>query len=600
METAFKYFCVISCVVVVLCASAWADTPTYSLKLAGYLPNSYSTCRQDVGIGTGSPCTTNADCTTPGEACRRLFRDISCPSADAAGDAVCAAATGGPSQCVQTVFIPPNITGLRCSPVDPVPIGMVQNEDTIFVDVFLEKWDLTPDIGICENGLESCNLSQDNCPRKFCENSHRPCTSSGNCAPYEACVEDTCLIYPRIGAFQWAMNAEDYANDHGPESVLSPAEIPCTDDLDCKHGYIDLAQPKYCTCTIATCDGGICSDDTLVYIASIRGDYLYRQFDPTDGCSYLNYDFQCGGTVVPPAAAEEEGLSKYVGTVMLDVPEYACGRFELGLDNRPSLTFVNDAQGISLPRPIIDKLSIQLSPNPICPGGFPPCNDGNLCTHDICACPDEDHLMAWCYNPPVECIPPEECNPATGRCWLPPPPDCPEITLDFGDPMTDPGQPHPIDDAGTRQGYQTFEALGPAGGDELACWSLAETDAGGCGNAVTNVAHSGGTYTIMLGQPLQPGAVTEITYESDDGLLSTGTYTALPGDVNGDDETNLGDLSALITCLNTNTCATWQCDIDRLGSCAGADLERLVDLLNGAGEYLIWDGVTPAADWCTP
>jgi len=171
--------------------------------------------------------------------------------------------------------------------------------------------------------------------------------------------------------------------------------------------------------------------------------------------------------------------------------------------------------------------------------------------------------------------------------------------------MTDAGQPHPIDDAATAQGYEVFTASGPSGADDPSCWSIAETDPGApgsCSNSILSVVETppaSGNYEITLASPLQSRAVTTITYDWGGGSRS-GVYTALPGDSNGSDQTNTADIGAVINCLTTGACSAWTCDVDRLGGCTGADLERLIDLLNGAGLYNGWDGAVPAASDCPP
>ena len=74
----------------------------------------------------------------------------------------------------------------------------------------------------------------------------------------------------------------------------------------------------------------------------------------------------------------------------------------------------------------------------------------------------------------------------------------------------------------------------------------------------------------------------------------------MPGDVDGSSQTNAVDIGVLIDCLSDGPCAPWQCDIDRLGGCTGADLERLIDLLNNAGAYSGWEGATTSEVACPP
>ena len=88
-----------------------------------------------------------------------------------------------------------------------------------------------------------------------------------------------------------------------------------------------------------------------------------------------------------------------------------------------------------------------------------------------------------------------------------------------------------------------------------------------------------------------PGTLTEITYWSDLGIMFTGSFAYLPGDVNGDRLTAIGDINALIDCLNYTVappCEIWQTDIDRSGLPGASDILREIDLLNGASPFDTW------------
>ena len=598
MKTACKYSCLISCVAAVLSGSAWAERATFSLKLAGYLPkdglgNGYSSCWLAEGYGTGAPCTSHGDCTVDDEYCRHTFRAISCGTDDIPpipDDTKCP----GDSECVYTVLVPSDagepIWDFRCASIDPVPIGMVQPGDTVFVEIQLSGWDPSPDSGVCDDGTKPCSVADQDCPNKHCANNNVVCVSNIGCDAHVLCVPDVCNIYPRVGAYQWKVDSSTYYNDHGPLSNVSPAELPCSTmggaDLVCSHGYTESTE---CTSVPGECFDGLCLEAALAYLASIRADYLFKRFDATDNCDQSSEDYACGGIVLPPGVLDD-GTPKYAGTLVLDISEDACGSFQLGLlPDGPGSTFVRDAKGIPLQDSIVNPLDLQLSIEPSC---FPPCGGDDLCKTYFCGC---SHA---CEDTPKECPEGEVCNPLTGMCG-PPGDDCPAgMAFDPDQMDIDAGQPKAID-GGARQGYQTFKATGTAGAD-ASCWTMTETDAGGCGDpALTVVEDPAGKYEITLAQPLQPGADTDITYQPDSGDPVTGTFTALPGDVDGSRETDVDDLLALIDCLTNWTCEDWECDIDRLEDCTGADLERLVDLLNGAGAYDSWDGETPAGTPCS-
>ncbi len=90
----------------------------------------------------------------------------------------------------------------------------------------------------------------------------------------------------------------------------------------------------------------------------------------------------------------------------------------------------------------------------------------------------------------------------------------------------------------------------------------------------------------MLQRRITPGAVTTITYAST--VRQTGVFTSLPADSNGDGIARADDIAAMVACCLRGGCAVptpYQCDIDQSGGIDAADILRLIDLLNGAGEF---------------
>jgi len=211
-----------------------------------------------------------------------------------------------------------------------------------------------------------------------------------------------------------------------------------------------------------------------------------------------------------------------------------------------------------------------------------------------------------CSGPAGSCPPGETClsadaaNFCPGICS-----GCPDGVGPFGfsdppDGITDARQPHPIDNAAALQGFRVFTATAPPGA-ETTCWQLCSTDASDP-NIITGIVENPArTYTISLANPIKAGATSTIQYTSTTGnTIVTGTYTALPGDVDGSGQSNSADLASLIGCLNSGTCFDWACDTDRTGTCSGADVEWAVNLLNGAGQFDSWDQRAPASDQPCP
>ncbi len=97
----------------------------------------------------------------------------------------------------------------------------------------------------------------------------------------------------------------------------------------------------------------------------------------------------------------------------------------------------------------------------------------------------------------------------------------------------------------------------------------------------------GGEIRVALSAPINPGARTTITHT----LSGIGVELGfLPGDVDRDGTTNPNDLIALAISLDSLSLPLTDSDMDRNGNTSAADLLRLVDLLQGAGIYEVWDG----------
>jgi len=99
------------------------------------------------------------------------------------------------------------------------------------------------------------------------------------------------------------------------------------------------------------------------------------------------------------------------------------------------------------------------------------------------------------------------------------------------------------------------------------------------------------TVLLTLDPPIEPGAWTTITH------LPSGSSTVLgflPGDVNGDAMSDVGDIGALVDSLNGVGPALpeWSTDLDRSGQTTPNDILTLIDLLNGADAFIMWNGAS--------
>ncbi len=188
-------------------------------------------------------------------------------------------------------------------------------------------------------------------------------------------------------------------------------------------------------------------------------------------------------------------------------------------------------------------------------------------------------------------------------------PMCPAGAITFTNPANnavDARQPNPVNSLTPRQGIQSITVTGPAGA-EAACFAMCETaTVPGEPNSITNVSANGTTYTLTLARPITTNAVTRIAYTPNGGAPTIGTFTAHPGNVNGDTTAAPTDILAIIDCLNNVNQATncpwgnFSRDVDQSGVFNPADVLRVIDLLNGADVFDVWNNTPRPSATCTP
>lgn len=622
MRGSFRYACMTG-VVSVFCTAAWGQTTAMSVRLGGYRPNSYGQCRplSGFGNGTGNLCATSANCAA-NEFCGQMFRHIHCSAVGSVGDAQCQAATGGPSKCVVTPVTPsvPPITDTRCSAISVAPQGMIQPGDTLFLEVFADDWDQTPDAGKCENGANNCDsthpckscrlathppqppgtpcLTTGDCASglscledRHCENSGIRCegSGSGTCGPSEACVVDACEPWPTIGSYQWQISSKEFENGNGPLSRLIPGEIPCTSATefdDCNFGYQTDCTP----CSTSACGfGNLCDAYSNAFVYTRRLDYMFSQLSSTIGCAAATSSYTCGSTLSVGGIVDDD-TSKYLGTAVVTVAPGACGTFRVDLvDNDPLKTTLKDAYGVNVPYGTFTPATIIISPKPVCTPACTP--DADLCTKEVCNCSN------FCIHvPTVECTAPEECNPNTGLCELPSECELTGMTSTPPDCSIDPGIPHAIDAVEPPMGWTEIglEFASTVGCDtsELTLDDFSvQVIPNDVAVDVDSIDGVGSTATVTLSRPIPAQHWVCLTHDGPAATEGPETIClgALPADSDTSQVANSADIGAVIDCLVSLGCEDRECDIDRLSSCTGADVEETVNLLNGAGQFDSWD-----------
>ncbi len=143
----------------------------------------------------------------------------------------------------------------------------------------------------------------------------------------------------------------------------------------------------------------------------------------------------------------------------------------------------------------------------------------------------------------------------------------------------------------------------PLTGAEI-CFSLRETMAdpiSGVNDIATVTDLGDGRYELDLRQAIARGAVTRILYLGD--VESKIDYVSHPANIGSDAVIDGTEVSTLVACCILETCPApfggYSCDVDHSGSVGPGDLLRLIDLLNGADGFSIWNGTAlPTSTGC--
>ncbi|MBI4717800.1 MAG: hypothetical protein HY763_08360 [Planctomycetes bacterium] len=198
-------------------------------------------------------------------------------------------------------------------------------------------------------------------------------------------------------------------------------------------------------------------------------------------------------------------------------------------------------------------------------------------------------------------------NPGTAHVYdlRPPACACPRGPVSWLDPpagVIDARLPHAVGDAAQRFGIDTIVVQGPSGAP-AGCWSVCETGVAP-ENAIMEVRDDGGgVYRLKLARPITPGEAITVTYRTEAGG-QTATFSAHPGNVDGNSWASAIDIVRFVDCCLNGVCSPrfgrYSCDIDHSGDVTPDDLQRVVDLLHGAGEFRAWYGTRAPAGGCEP
>ena len=348
----------------------------------------------------------------------------------------------------------------------------------------------------------------------------------------------------RLRSWQIAIDCDGYTSGDAGELVPlgfddPQFDMPCTSDDDCEPSlicYLIYGTSGYCA--------GPNNDPTLGgFVDESRSDYVYFNkpviVDPF--LSPLCYRF--GAIMFNAFDAPVFTVPRYFATLILKASDDACGTFTVGAD--PDNSFMRDINGNDILPLEVDPVMINVN------SGLPCRLARNINTGLV-------------LSEPVNCIvdarqteDPDGSNPAglhQFKIRLACPGECSSLTA-----------------------------------SDFVVNEMPEPEFPVFTNTITDVRIEGNKAVLTWRRALMPGSWTCARYRGEGGgQVCVG---GLPGDVGSDGTTDAADVLDEINCLTKpGSCELHQCDADRSGDCATADLLRVIDLLNGSGTYVAWMG----------
>lgn len=285
-------------------------------------------------------CDVNDRCI--GTACVGTAIPGSCDDGDACtiNDVCTAGVCAGiddPVGCFKFFLMVTKVNGVVCPscPTVNLPVEEVRPGDVITLEAYMENW---KDVGLC-NDFRACSVSAQDCPKVFyCL--HAPslsCTSSAQCPGFTPCVTDPCTPQPRLAIYEWGPNMLSLTS--GSAGYLSPYEVPCSGNADCRHDSLN------CTCGPALCTAGACEIEGSIYIDAIRPDFVY-----VNGYTFLSAGGAnpFAGAAGPAMGTVDPGYPVYLGTLDLKSSPNAQGTFTVSAVNNWVRTYTGNSDGYTL------------------------------------------------------------------------------------------------------------------------------------------------------------------------------------------------------------------------------------------------------------
>ncbi len=283
------------------------------------------------------------------------------------------------------------------------------------------------------------------------------------------------------------------------------------------------------------------------FIDTNRTDFVYYGESPLAAVFVADLQYVWGSTCMGDFPVDGGG-AYYGGTFIIDVPADAAGRYTITWDSDSEWTFMNDDSANLIPGLIRTPAVIKVPP---------------LC--DLSAANITDVF----------------------------PPNC----------HVDARQPHDIYDTAVSYGWDELVLT-------LQCDPTDITDATASDFTVSvtpfelsppvidtvDLDSVNNTVTITLDRIISTDHWTCIEHTPTGGEWCMGY---LPGDAGNDGKSNTLDINSLVSSLNSpGTSPEYSTDINRSGATNAQDILRVIDLLNGAGDFDAWSGKSMDRNLC--
>ncbi len=141
----------------------------------------------------------------------------------------------------------------------------------------------------------------------------------------------------RLQLYQARIDSAGFSSGDTGVLTLPTIDIPCTVAADCP-GYNSV------------CTAGVCSDNGAFVVDPTRPDYVFFGLDDIHAVNIIDPDPVLGAVLLSASdSVIDDGIFRYAGTLVLDVPVDAAGTFTIGFIQDFVQSFYSDQDNVNIP-----------------------------------------------------------------------------------------------------------------------------------------------------------------------------------------------------------------------------------------------------------